>query len=93
MIGDGIHFRGEARHRLLLRGERRLGRVDHWSYLIARFAGTNLDGWRRSAAQTALLTVGFPEALERELSRMAAYRKEPLNSAGQRQGPFFRRRA
>ncbi len=65
VIGDGIHLPGEARHRLLLLGERRLGIIDHWSDLIARFAGTDLDGWRQSAAQTALLTVGFPEPLER----------------------------
>ena len=93
MIGHRLHLTGEVRHRLLLLGERRLGIIDHWSYLIARFAGTDLDGWRRPAAQTALLTVGFPEPLERELSRIAACRKEPLNSAGQREGTFFRRRA
>jgi len=65
VIGDRIHLPGEARHRLFLLGERRRGIIDHWSCLIARFAGTDLDGWRRSAAQTVLLTVGFPEPLER----------------------------
>ncbi len=57
VVGDGIHLPGEARHRLLLLGERRLGIVDHWSYLIARFAGTDLDR-RRPDAQTALPRLG-----------------------------------
>src|SRR4051794_40967820 len=80
VIGDGIHLPGEARHRLLLLGERRLGIIDHWSNLIARLAGARLDGWRRSAAQTALLAVGFPERLKRVGSVAWALRsrEEPL---------------